>query len=348
MGVFLFISMATCSDECPAIDTVVKALSQLTYTRNNFKKCIQLYLDLRILCVCPREVNTLRGIMWAFPLQNLFCRSPTAAIEEIGCRVNRARESLGMIRICQDKIVTLADLKRYITQGKVILKSIGQSPDVPDLMLRNVLTSLCNLNCSIISTLNDAMVCNSVTGATSLKQKVSMLTNHHNFSIDVTAEYAYARLCNLAKMVAHIHPSMNELLSPENAMIENQTTNQLSQFVEIDTSLISNASKGTEALRLTGLDHTKVDCCTKHIDENAAYSKLKVETYCWCDGPTGGSMICCECCDVWFHTGCVGLFSKKSIKKLAAEPYYCIACTEMIYSRQYVYRWASKYLSDTK
>ena len=61
--------------------------------------------------------------------------------------------------------------------------------------------------------------------------------------------------------------------------------------------------------------------------------------HCWCRDGEWGAMICCDGCDNWFHSRCVGLERRARLKSLGS--YLCIACAENGRS-EYVYEWSSK------
>jgi hypothetical protein len=370
------------------VDTLVTLISHFSISREKLKKVIRLYVDLRLLCICPLEVFTLRRIIWAASFQKLFLRPflPEPAPRSPTCLVNRARVECGLPRISQSAVLSPPLLKRLIAHGKIISpsKSSGLTTLGVDDLSRRLFLSLCALYEALLDTLSRALTCDSHQSALLLHERLTSLTHRVAFSINVTGEYAYARLLSIVtrkpRSVAGDTSAdeRNPLQVQESpAVVTAEDTadsvpGSLAPFAQIGASLFSHATQFAECLLPSSLapshssetdDEASVvgdASLTAMMSSSAtalrgqssspppppvsaaAAASTEAETFCWCKGPEGGPMICCESCDVWFHCSCVGLFSKKTIKALTTESYFCISCTEIGQAKKYEYAWPSK------
>ena len=406
-------------DSTVTVESLTQAVSLLAVSRSSLKNILRLYLDLRVLCVCPPQVFSLRRVIWAASLQTVFADGGPSILASDKptphCLVNRARVKLELPLISPSRVLSMPLLKRLIAHGKIISKPSGPPSSSTDNRTRQLFSIMCQLCEELLTTLSAALSCASYQSALLLKERLNALTHHQHLSINVTGEYAYGRLLSLLKMMkprvsdselanAQLHRDHSQEpplswgaegaggCSGNNDDASESVANSFAlPLTKISASLLNQATKMAEALLPSSLvESSEVDTAQAQaqgqkdnssvgIHSSSALTDATVaptpaallaeppttaplkpdmkevsslesgETYCWCDGPEGGQMICCENCDTWFHCSCVGLGAKKLFQSLAeaeggAASYFCIACTEIGQNQAYKYAWPSKYV----
>lgn len=94
---------------------------------------------------------------------------------------------------------------------------------------------------------------------------------------------------------------------------------------------------GTDSVQHITRNQLEMDCADIPSVE---ISGNKAKNYfCWCRGVEFGNMICCDMCDDWFHSACMGLHSKVNLKKM--DSFICIYCSESK-GLSYAFEWSSK------
>jgi hypothetical protein len=113
---------------------------------------------------------------------------------------------------------------------------------------------------------------------------------------------------------------------------------------------IEGARQCTDVATASGLVNAErslaVDLCEEYVracvhclllpqcGDNEPRSK---EAHCLCrEGDDGSAMVCCDSCEQWFHTRCVGIRRKKDLDALDA--YVCMRCAQKR-GQRYVFAW---------
>lgn len=298
------------------LDHFAGCVSLMSLSRVQLERVLRLYVDLRLLCICPSEILALRAVLWGASLQGLFVVARSSKATDFyehnpSCLVNRARLQCGLSSIPPSRMINPALLKRLLAHGRLISRR-HCGTEVAELLGR-LLSSLSRLLEELLNVLGSALLCESQASAQLLHRRLKDATHHSHFSINVTGEYAYMRLLSLMKMKQRPVAAEESTAFFEGALLSPPLA---------DPSEVENSSC-TE----------KTECCSPNV-----------ETHCWCDGPEGGDMICCEGCEVWFHCSCIGLV-KKTISSLTDHSFFCVACTEVEQGKKYEYSWSSKYVT---